>query len=444
MNKKPIKEEIIAEPKQTSIRYVQFNKETIEIPQFSERVNTSGSNAYIKYGADNNYPYYLRSLSNKCSRHSAIIKIKSNMVGGGGFSKGNLSPNTINFLKNIKGDLNCDQILARNAYDFLEIGAFAIIVSWSKDRKTIARLNYVNVDKLRLLPAGCDKDYPHRVYWLYCEDWSNKINPEIIAYPQFDIDDREGADQILYVKQAQGSGDYYGIPSWISVASWCETDYYMSEWHRNNIKNGMTPNLIINFNSVPPEEEQNKVVRRLKNEYDGASNAGKTIFTFSDGSENAPIITPVNLNDSDQRFKDLNQAIETNVFIGHQVTNPALYGCFQPGKLDNTSNLVESLSIYQSMVIDHIQKVIALEFNKLANINGIAEEILINKYKLNIEVNLDVKDILLILQSTITDQQKQQVFVAKGYTMEQALLLCPPNAPIAPEPVKIPTTEIKP
>jgi len=444
-NKKPIKpnEEIKLELKVPSIRYIQFNENLIEIPEFSERVNTGGSK-YIKYGNDNSYCYYLRSLSNKCARHSSILKTKANMIGGNGFSKGNLSPNAINFLKNLYGELNCDQILARTAYDFLEIGAFAIIVSWSKDRKSIARLNYVNVDKLRILPAGCDKEHPQRVYWLYCEDWTDKHSPEIIAYPEFSKSDREIADQILYVKQAQGTGDYYGVPSWLSVASWCEIDYQLSQYHLANIKNGMTPNMIINFNSVPPEEEQDRVVRRLKNEYDGAANAGKTIFTFSDGAENAPVITELKLNDSDTRFKDLNSAVETNIFIGHQVTNPALFGVFQTGKLDNTSNLVESMQIFQAMVIDHLQKIMEIEFNKLAAINGIEEEIVINKAQLDVEVSLDVKDLLLILQSTITNSQKQQALISVGYTMEQALLLVPPDAPVAPAPTKLPTTEIKP
>ena len=89
------------------------------------------------------------------------------------------------------------------------------------------------------------------------------------------------------------------------------------------------------------------------------------------------------------------------------------------------------------MYVNHKQKVIEREFQKLAEINGITDNLFIEKYKLKLEVQNTAADILLVLNSTQPNTVKISVLEVMGYSHEQALLLCPLDTPTPKEPIKI-------
>lgn len=440
MTKKPTNEKIeLVNSKTNSIKLFSFSSN--EVPQYGERINNNLK--CIEWGCDSD-PIYLNMLSLKCASHSAIIKTKANMIGGQGWQKAGLSPQAISFLKNKANKLNLDKILKLVSHDYEQLGAFALELIWSKDRKSIAEINYIHPYNLKVVPAEqiIDSEYPDRDGWLLADNWDKRYltkHPPVF-YWGFDEDDRENESQILYVKQNQGSIGYYGIPSWIGCKVWCEIDYKLGDWHLHNIDNGMTPNLLINFNSLPPDEEQDEVVRRTKTQYNGVKGE-KTIITFSDGKENAPNILPINLNQNEQAFKDLMEISEGKIFKGHQVNNPVLFGVLVPGQIGGTNQLLESLSMFQANYIVHKQLDIQNVFNEIAEINGIQDRLFVEKYNLNLEVSLDAKSILLVLESTVQNNQKIETFIALGYTREQALLLCPMVAPQPVAPIKIPQVQ---
>lgn len=400
-----------------------------KIPQFGERESNKG---FVYFGENNLYPDYLISLSSRSARHSAILKTKARMVGGNGWDKTNLTPATINFIRNINGDFNLDEILARVAYDIELFGAFSLIITWSKDRSKIARIEYINPSKVRIAnpEPDCDVDS-----YFVSDGWENTKKYPPVLYPGFDPYNRQDAQQLLYAKCGEDSIDWYAKPSYIAAVNWMELDYDLSLFHLSNVKKGFYPGMMINFNYEPSsEEEMDIVIRRLKQEYSGAGNAGNVLFTFSEGKENAPVITPIQSNDSDKKFEQLNTTLETNIFQAHQINNPALFGVLQPGKLGGTNELVESLAIFQSMYIDPRQFFIEGIFNKLASLNDITEKLNIEKYSLKLEIKVSVGDLLNVLQSTISTEQKIQVLESLGYTKEQATALVgsPTTQPVAP------------
>ena len=145
------------------------------------------------------------------------------------------------------------------------------------------------------------------------------------------------------------------------------------------------PSMVINFsNGVPTDDEMRDVVRQLKSDFLGAQ--GETVmFLFSDGKERAAEITPIALNDSDERFIQLNKEITQGILTGHSITNPGLFGISTPGELGQKNIILESLEIFQSMYVAPKQDIVANIFNNLLKFNGSTTKLILNKYELDIQ-----------------------------------------------------------
>lgn len=435
------------EPIKPSLPYLTTIKlNNVEVPEFTESINTNG---WINFGVDNLYPQYLIGLSNKSSKHSSILKHKANFISGNGWKKANLSLQAITFLKNANNiEMDLDDIGKKISYDYELFGAFSLEIVWTKDRTSIASINYINPSKVRIAPAD-EKNLVHQRENYYVSDnWQksfyglNKTEAPIY-YAGFSTIDRSQPKQLLYVKQGQSACEYYGIPTYIPCVNYCELDNELSKYHLNNVKNGFSANTVFTFISGASPEEMDDEVRRLRREYEGTEGK-KIIFTFADSKESTPQIQQLNKAQAENLFKDMNDSIETNIYQAHQVTNPGLFGVFQTGKLDNTSNLVESMAIFQSMYIDHKQQVIEKIFNKLAQINGVPDTLYLEKYKLKVQPLVKAQDLMFVLDSTITNAQKQAAFMALGFSYDEAIKLCPDDAPTPAAPVKVaPTSTVQ-
>ncbi len=165
------------------------------------------------------------------------------------------------------------------------------------------------------------------------------------------------------------------------------------------------------------------VIRRLRDEYEGASRGGKVIFTFSDSKDTAPVITPIDLNDSDERFIELNKNVTEGIFVGHRATNPNLFGVRISGELGNKNDLIESLQVFQAQYVDSKQQLLEQTFNRLSRINGITDKLEINKFKLEMTWQPVVQDMLNILQSPLADEQKINMLILVGYSEDDATKL---------------------
>jgi len=387
-------------------------------PFFEER---KIKDSWITWGLDNLFPDRLLQLMNKSSKHNAILKTKAAMIGGNGFKKDGLSLTTLQFLKNVYNKYDLDEILARVSYDLEIYGSFCLNIVWSKDRKSIAQINYMDPRKVRIATYREEFECDH--YWV-SDDWSSIRKNTPVLYPGFSIKDRSKASQILYVKEYRPGCEWYGIPEYISAANWIELEWEIAMFHLSSIRQGFHPSMVINFaNAVPSEEEMDSVIRRLRDEYEGASRGGKVIFTFSDSKDTAPVITPIDLNNSDERFIELNKNVTEGIFVGHRATNPNLFGVRISGELGNKNDLIESLQVFQAQYVDSKQQLLEQTFNRLSKINGITDKLEINKFKLEMTWQPVVQDMLNILQSPLADEQKINMLILVGYSEDDATKL---------------------
>jgi hypothetical protein len=364
-----------------------FTEYTSGAPIYREKTTRGG---WVSYGEDNLYPEYLLSLQNRSAKHNAILQRKALMLGGNGWDKQLIKDEqaAIRFFNNMYNDDNLDVILYKAAYDLEIFGAFALEIIYSKDGTKISEINYLPANKVRL--SDDEK------FVFYSDDWSNTKKFPPIKKPKFNPQNPTQA-QILYVREYRPGVEYYGIPDYISVVNWVELEYEISLYHLNQVKNGFHPSMILNFsNGVPSDDEIEETVRQMQNDFQGAMKAGKVMFLFSDGKDRAVEVTPVQLNNSDERFIELNKEITQGILTGHNVVNPNAFGISVAGSLGGKNEILESIELFQATYIDPKMRLIEGVFNRLASFNEIQSQFVINPYKIdftNIEGEEDEEDV---------------------------------------------------
>jgi hypothetical protein len=189
--------------------------------------------------------------------------------------------------------------------------------------------------------------------------------------------------QVLQVKNYTVGMEFYPLPRYISCLNFLKCSYEIGVFHLKNLQNGLMPSfIIVNKMGIPPKHEREKLYEEVKQRYAGADNAGDFLMVFAEAGDKAPEFIPVQLNSSDQRFKDLAEQIEKNIMRAHNFTS-AVAGIETAGKLAGSSEINEQLDMLQNTIIAPQQKLIQDAFNRIAEVNGYAEPNLqLNRFKM--------------------------------------------------------------
>jgi len=191
--------------------------------------------------------------------------------------------------------------------------------------------------------------------------------------------------------------------------NWIELDYEISKFHLNQVKQGFAPSFILNFaTGIPSVEEMDDFYKDFKRNYSSAENAGKIIITYSEGSEQKPELTPIQLNDSDERFIMLQDMVEKNIVMGHEI--PPQLVILTPGKLGSTNERQELLQEFQSYYISPRQNQIEEVLNDTLRPLNFTNDIVLNDY--NYEKSNQIED--LSVQENAQAQLKGSVGGVQG------------------------------
>jgi hypothetical protein len=392
-----------------------FNFNSVSIPSPIERVSRTKN--WVEWGDNNLYPYYLIDLSNKSSLHSSIVKQKAMLIGGGGWNKQDLSPEGIQFLKNIYNQDDCDEILFKISMDLELYGGFYLNLIWSKDGSKISEINYIDPSKVRIANPYMKDDGIFTEQYFISQGWENLQKYPPVLYQGFSTMDKSQKSQILYVKEYRPGTEFYARPEYEAGVRWIELEWEVSNFHLNNVKNGFHPSVHINFPiGQPSQEEASEIIKRLKNQYQGSDMAGNVLITFSQDKDSAATFDRIELNTSDERFIMLNKQIQEGILKAHRVINPALFGIETPGALGSRNELLESLEIFQTQYTKPKQRLIEKTFNWLRRINGIDGEFKISVYSPQFsKINTNMGDVLQILESQIPAKQKYYLLIQNEY-----------------------------
>ena len=355
-------------PSKASNSKVSFvNLSSYTSPQIVETKNKE----WVEFGADNNYFQFLIDRANGSATSSACITGISQMIYGRGLDATDSSKRPEQYARMLSLFKKDD--VRRFAYDLKLSGQCAIQVIYSKDRKSIAKVEHLPIETLRAEKCGAE-DKKVQAYY-YHPDWVNiKPSEKPLRIPAFGISNTPKPIEILYVKPYEAGMYYYSTPDYQGGLQYAELEEEVSNYHLNNIMNGLAPSMLINFNNgVPDEEKQTLVENKIKAKFSGSSNAGKFILAFNDDKESAADINPVQLSDAHNQYQFLSEESQKKIMISHRIVSPMLLGIKDSSGFGNNAEELETATVLmQNTVIIPFQELLTDAFDKILAFNNIS------------------------------------------------------------------------
>jgi hypothetical protein len=322
--------------------FIRINLAESKLPIFKE----NKAKGFMTYGEDNLYPMGIIELFNKSPKHSAIVTQKASYIAGDkteiiaqkteDIAKAN------DYLSSINAYEDFESLKQKIAQDLELFDGFALEIIWNKAKTSIAEIYHLPFQNVRI---GLEGDY------VYCEDWSNR-RAEHYRYPSWNPTTRENK-QVYYFKMYRAGQEMYPLPSYVGALKYIEIDTEIANFHLNSIKSGFSAQTLVQlFKGIPSPDEARKTVKRFKDNFSGTDNAGSVIIQFNDPNETPSVINNLAPSDFDKLFMQLNDTVQQEIFSGHRVTSPMLFGIRVEGQLGGRSELIESYESFQTSYVE--------------------------------------------------------------------------------------------
>ena len=351
-----------------------LNFEAHKVPTFKE----ARGKDWILFGDEgdykNRYPEYLLNLYRRSAKHHAIINSKKDYVVGQGWAVNAEGLDTMGlarlqqFIQEPNQYESLNDILEKVALDYELYNGFALEIVYNQLNDKIAAIYHADFARYRSNEDGTK--------YYYSEDWK-KHNPVVEEIDSFNWKEPSGK-QLLYVKGYSPDCKYYPLPTYLGSTGYIELDVEIANFHLNAVKNNFVGGTIVSFyNGEPTLEEQEEIERQIKDKFTGTDNANSIVLNFADSRDRGVEIQQLNGNDFDKRFDILNKTVQREIYAGHSVTDPALFGIKEDGIFTSRNQLVDSFELFQNTYVNGRQQFIERVFNDLAAIQGLSNRLFI-------------------------------------------------------------------
>ncbi len=313
---------------------------------------------YIEYGDRNDYPNYLVELFNKSAKHNAIVRNKVHYICGNGWT-GNEE-----FVKRPNRSENLNDLTRKISLDLELFGGAYIEVIWGLGK--VAEMWHIDYTKIRT-----NKD--NTQFW-YKEDWKAYKKEIEFVYPAFNPKVPQGK-QIIYLKEYRPNIGVYSLPVYFGALNYIESDVEVSKHVLGNAKTGFSASKLITLpDGQPSREEMNEIHKKFKNTYTGADGV-KYMLSFVNDASRKPIVDDLGQSDlTKEDFGRVDELIQTNIFSGHQVTTPSIFGIAVAGKLGTRTEMRDGYEIFKNTYVNGKQMFLESFMNDMAKYFGYSEE----------------------------------------------------------------------
>ncbi len=314
---------------------------------------------YIQYGDRNDYPNYLVELFNKSAKHNAIVRNKVHYITGNGWTGSGEA-----FIESPNRSESLDDLTRKVSLDMELFGGAFMEVIWGIGK--VSEIWHCDYTKFRT-----NKD--NTQFW-YKEDWKDS-KEKYEVYPAFNPKNPQGK-QILYLKEYRPNGGVYTLPSYFGALNYIESDIEVSKHVLGNAKTGFSASKLITLpNGEPSPEEQRVVHNKFKNTYTGADGI-KYMLAFVNDASRKPIVDDLGQSDlTKEDFGQVDTLIQTNIFSGHQVTTPSIFGIAVAGQLGTRTEMRDGYEIFKNTYVNGKQMFLESAFNMLAGYAGYPEDL---------------------------------------------------------------------
>ncbi len=325
-----------------SVSFIKFAD--VKVPVMKELPNKG----WVLFGEDNKFPNMLLTMFNKSSKHNGIVLGKVNYIVGKGFDN----------VVQANPYENCNEILKKACLDVEVFGGCYLEVQYNA-AGTIGAFYHVPYQKVR-----SSKDNTQ----FYIKDWDSlKKNDEpkvFAAYnPKLDVNLLRNQTQILYYKEYRPGVETYSYPGYMGALNAIQTDIEISKYHLSTITNGMFASKMISFfEGIPTEEEKREIEKGFKSKFTGSENAGNIVLNFGKDPNKRPQLDDLSSTELDKHFDILAKSVQTEIFSGHQITSPMLFGIKTEGQLGGRSEIRDAYEIFKNTYVNDKQQALELLF----------------------------------------------------------------------------------
>jgi hypothetical protein len=324
---------------------------------------------YVEYGDNNDYFGYLIDRYNGSPTNNAILNSLMDMTFGKGLDATDSAKKPSEYAA-MRG-LFTKACLQKVVADYVMMGQCSMQVVYSQDHNTIVEVQHIPVETLRA--ARCNEDGEIEAYY-YAKDWTDvKGRKETaVRIPAFGTS-KEGLE-ILYIKPYRAGFYYYSPVDYQGGLPYAELEEEIANYHINNIQNGLSPSMLINFNNgVPSEEERRSIEQQIATKFSGSSNSGKFILAFNDNKDLAATVDPVQLSDAAEQYQFLSAEATQKIMVSHRIVSPMLLGIKDNSGLGNNAEELKTAStLLDNLVIRPKQEIIIDGIDQILSYNDIS------------------------------------------------------------------------
>lgn len=308
---------------------------------------------FVSYGDNNDYFSYLIDLFHGSPTNNACITSIVDRAYGRGLKahRANRSLPEYTMLKKMLSDKDIKACLL----DLKMLGWCTIQGVKNKAKTKTLKLYHFPANTIRSGKANEDGEVEE---YFYHKDWANKKpSDEPKTFKAYGYEGNDGEFMLVIKRYVPGSF-YYSPPDYQGSTMWADLEQEIANYHNSNIKNGMAPSMLVNFNNGDPgAEEKNLLESKVNQKFGGSSNSGRIMLSFNLGQERAATVEPIQLSDAHSQYEFLSKEAAQKILIGHRVISPKLLGIYDASGFSNNADEIKVASaLTESVTIEPLRE----------------------------------------------------------------------------------------
>jgi len=343
----------------SNIHVLELSSYTTPVIQESKR------DAWVEFGEDNNYFQFIIDRYVNSTTNSSVINNVNRLIYGRGLSALDASKKPNEYAQMMA--LFHADCIRKIVLDRKMFGQFAMQIHYSQDHKRILKAYHIPVNLLRA--EKCNKDGEIEGYY-YSDNWLDvkKYAPKRI--PAFGYSNEQ--IEIIYSKPYAVGMKYYALPDYQGGLPYAKLEEEIADYLINEVQNGFSGRVVINFNNgVPTEEQQLLITNKVNSQLTGPQGK-KVIIGFNANQESKTTVDQMPVNDAPDLYNQLSEECVKKIMLAHNVTSPLLFGLGSANGFSSNADEIKNASIlFDNMVIKPIQDQIIEAFDKILGYNGI-------------------------------------------------------------------------
>jgi hypothetical protein len=110
--------------------------------------------------------------------------------------------------------------------------------------------------------------------------------------------------------------------------------------------------------------------RKLKSKFTSTDSSGSIVVEFADDKDRAAIIQDLSAGDFADKYNALNNTIQQEIFVGHKITSPMIFGVRVEGQLGGRAEMIDAFNLFTNTYVEPRQQVQERVYDLFAPVKG--------------------------------------------------------------------------